>query len=76
MSQVDGVSDMVSLLCGSVWGRAQRGYHATAWPLEFCLGGGCPPALALMLDTSVSPYATGAPPAAALVLEPRGSESM
>ena len=52
---------MVSLLCGSVWGRAQKGDNATAWPLEFWLGGSCTPALALMLDSSFSsPYATGA----------------
>ena len=38
MNQVDGVSDMVSLLCGSVYvggGRAQKGDNAAAWALEF-----------------------------------------
>ena len=56
VSQVDVVSNMVELLCGSMWGRAQKGYHATALPLEFCLGGSCPLALTLMPDTSVSPH--------------------
>ena len=54
MNQVDGVSDMLSLLCGS-GGSAQKGDNATAWPLEFYSGGSCPPALALMPDTSISP---------------------
>ena len=54
MNQVDGVSDMLSLLCGS-GGSAQKGDNATAWPLEFCLGGTCPLAFTLMPDTSESP---------------------
>ena len=35
MNQVDGVSDMVSLLCGSVWGGLRKWTLATAWTLEF-----------------------------------------
>ena len=71
-----GVSDTVLLLCGSVWGRAQKGTMAAAWPLEFCLEESCPLALALMSYTSIfSPYATGSLLAAALVLEPSRSES-
>ena len=38
-----------------MWGRAPIGNHATAWPLEFCPGGRCPLALALIVDTSISP---------------------
>ena len=53
VNQVDGVSDTVLLLCGSVWGWAQKGTMASVWPLEFCPGGNCPPALALVPDTSV-----------------------
>ena len=41
---------------GSVWGRAQKGDNATAWPLEFCPGGSCALALALVPDTSISPH--------------------
>ena len=55
MDEVDGISNMVSLFCGSMWGRAQKGDNAVAWSLEFCLGGSCAPALALMPDTSISP---------------------
>ena len=47
---------MVSLLCGSVSGRAQKGDNVAAWPLEFYPGGSCPLALVLMPDTSVSPH--------------------
>ena len=53
MSQVDGDSDMVLLLCGSGLRRAQQRYNGLC--LQFCVGGSCPPALALMLDTSVPP---------------------
>ena len=34
---------------------AQRGQNATAWPLEFCLGGSCVLTFALTPDTAVSP---------------------
>ena len=61
----------VSRFYCSVCGRAQRGDNAAAWPLEFCPGGSCLPTC-----TSLSPHiATGALPAVALVLKPRGSES-
>ena len=56
MNQVDGVSDMVSLLYGSVWGGLRKGTRATAWPLGFCLGESCPLTLTLMPDTSVSAH--------------------
>ena len=45
--------NMVSLLCDSVSGSAQRGDNAAARPLEFCPGGSCPTVLTLMPDTSV-----------------------
>ena len=44
------------LLCGSVWGRAQKGVNADAWPLEFCPGGSCLLAFALIPDTSIFPH--------------------
>ena len=71
MNQVDGVSDTVSLLCGSVWGRAQKGDNAAAWLLEFRLSPSTRPNAS---HFSFSPYATGTLPAAAPVPEPRGSE--
>ena len=37
-----------------LWGRAQKGDDATAWPLEFYPGESCPPALTLMPDASFS----------------------
>ena len=55
MNQADGISDMVSLLCGSVWGRAQKRNNGC------CLVSGdvsrrkLSPALTLMPDASVSP---------------------
>ena len=67
---------MVLPLYGSVWGRAQKEDNAAAWPLEFCWRGSCPPALAQCQTVQFSPYATVALPAAALVLEPRRSESV
>ena len=45
----------MSLFCGSVWRRAQKGDSAAAWPLEYCLDGSCPLAFTLMPHTSVSP---------------------
>ena len=46
----------VSLLCGSVSGRAQRGNSAaTLWPLEICLRGSCLLALVVLPVTSHSP---------------------
>ena len=54
VNKVDGVSDKVSRLCGSVWGRAQKGDNTSAWPLEFCLGGSCLLALALLPVFSLS----------------------
>ena len=76
VSQVDGVSDMLSLLCGSVWGRAQKG------------GNGCCQASGVLSGKKLSPgiypdarhfsfslCATGALQAAALMLEPKESES-
>ena len=71
MNQVDGVSDMVSLLCE---GGLRKGTMATAWALELCPEGSCIPAPDAR-HFSFSPYATGALQAAALVLEPRESES-
>ena len=77
MSQVDGVTDMVSTcrLCGSVGGGLKKGTMASA--CAFLSGGSCPPSS--HPDTrhfSSSPYATRAFQAAALVvLELRGSES-
>ena len=41
------------LHCGFVWERAQKRYNGHC--LQFCMGGSCPPALALMPDTSVPP---------------------
>ena len=46
----------LSLLCGSVWGRAQGEDNATAWPLEFCLVGSCLLAPSLLLVTSLSTH--------------------
>ena len=67
---------MVSLLCGPVWGRAQKRDNGS------CLASGVLSERKLSSSTcsdarhfSFSPYAAGALPAAALVLEPRGSES-
>ena len=45
----------MSLFCASVWRDAQKGDHATAWSLEFCPGGSCLLALALMSLTSLTP---------------------
>ena len=77
VNQVDGVSDMVPLLCVSVWGMAQKKKKmASARPLEFRLGGSCP--LGTHPDArhcSFSPYATDALQAALPMLEPRVSES-
>ena len=57
MSQVDGDSDMVPLHWGSVGRRgAQKRYNGHC--LQFCLGGSCALALALMPDTLVSPPPT------------------
>ena len=54
VSQIDGVSDLSPdcQLCGSVEGGSEKvhGLYMT-----FCLEEGCPAALALMPDTSVSP---------------------
>ena len=36
------------------WVGLRKGKTATTWPLELCLEWSCPPALALMSDTSVS----------------------
>ena len=48
MNQVDGISNMVSWLCDSMWwGGLRKGTMPTVWPLEFYLGGSCPLALAL-----------------------------
>ena len=47
---------MVSLLCGSVSGRAQKEDNDADWPLKFCTGGSCRPVLTLMPDASISPY--------------------
>ena len=55
MNQIDGVSNKVSSLCGSVWEKAQRRDNTTAWPLEFGPGGSCALVLTLMPDTSISP---------------------
>ena len=45
----------VSLICCSVWGRARREDIDATWPLDFCLGGSCLLALALMPIISPSP---------------------
>ena len=54
VSQVDGVS-VRNPPAGSVafWGRAQKRDNGLCLP--FCLGENCPPALALMPDTSIPP---------------------
>ena len=76
MNQVDGVSDMVSLLCSSVWGRTQIKDIVCCLASGVLSGrklspGNCPHGR----QFSFSPYATGALPAAVPVLEPRGSKS-
>ena len=71
VNQVNDVSDMVLLLCDSVWGRAQKVDNAAAWPLEFCPG-----TLIHARQFNFSLYATGALPAAVTALETRGSESL
>ena len=43
-----------ALHCGSVYGRGKKRYNGHL--LQFCLGGSCPPALALMPDTSIPPH--------------------
>ena len=75
MNQADGVSDTVSLLCGTLWGRAQKRDYG------HCLASGVMSRRKLSPSTrpdarhfSFSLYATGALPAAALVLELRGSK--
>ena len=76
MNQVDGVSDMVSLLCGFVWGKAQKGDNAAAWPPGVLSRRKLLPST--HTDTkhfNFSLYAIGALPATVSVLEPRGSES-
>ena len=67
---------MVPLLCGSVWGRAQKRDNGCCLASDVLSRrklspGTCPDARHL----SFSPYAICALQAAALVLEPRGSES-
>ena len=59
------------------WGGLSKETMATAWSLEFCLGGSC--SLSTHPDArlfSFSAYATGALAATALVLEPGESESV
>ena len=75
MNHIDGVSDMMLPLCGFVCGSAQKRDNgccqATRVLSRMKLSPGtCPDAR----HFSVSLYVTGALLAAALVLEPRGSE--
>ena len=50
------VRQPMSPFCGSVWRRAWRGDSTTVQTPEFCLGGSCLPALALLPVTSMSPH--------------------
>ena len=65
----------ISLLCGSVLGRAQGGDSAAAWPLEITKEEAVSwhlPYCQSFHFLPFSPYATGALPAVDLVLNPRG----
>ena len=53
VSQVDGVSDKWYLPAGSVSLLGEKRYNGLCPPL--CVGESCPPALALMPDTSIPP---------------------
>ena len=72
MNQVDGVSDMVLLPCDSVLGRAQKRENSQYLASGVVSGmklstSPCPD----VRHFSFSPYASGALPTAALVLEPK-----
>ena len=77
MNQIDGISDVMLLLCGTVGGGLRKEVNGC------CLASGALSRRKLSSGThpdarhfSFSPYATAALQAAALVLEPRGSESV
>ena len=77
MNQVDGVSDMVSLLCGSACERAQKRDNGHCQASEVLSGRELSPGIhPAARHFSFFLYAIGALPASALVLEPRGSESV
>ena len=76
MNQVDGVSDMVLLLCGSVWWRVQKRDNGLCLASGVLSGRKLSPSTCLdARHFSISPYATGTLPVAAPVLEPRQRES-
>ena len=56
VNQVDGVLDMVLPLCGSVWERAQKGDNGHCLTTRVLSWRKLSLPLALMPDTSVSPY--------------------